>query len=549
MSKTQVRKTKVKERGEGQFGVADIDPHELDVRKTRHGTYPVPGTPTGITWRQQLQRLRKKDEGKSPSSNLVSSSTEAMDSDEAQRATTAIVQKLAEKQVEGAVKEGEPPSLADEQETLLTKDQIERKFSRKKDSRKSSSSESGEIDLDDSIVTFKSVNSGTNDVSRAALREELDDTVKWEEDSSKRPPMDEEEEITEETLVTDNTNIENLVKIKPVPKMTYISSEGTSKDDPIPKRKEENPERGDPEGTSGRKDKDKEEETGSKSPLMVEPICDFYLPLMGNPKVTDFPIVRKEITPRGGSVGRVIEVSFWEEMFGTRYFGVDIKYGLVYTIKDRKWDKLIQRCNAFPLEQYEFKDITPKTIVGGVTSPRELDTLPSKLGEPVAESTRKSKFQRVRIKDLGANYSDLNTLDFGNSTITSSGETDQINREIKATEKARQELEHERMKIDNEKRRVAMQQYEITRQRLKAAKKRRRQVLQAIKEEGIELEKQRKLTSDIKRQKREKLRERMLEQLRLEESVCDEYQVSQGRRCRLRLHDRGFNLKGRTEDT
>ena len=152
--------------------------------------------------------------------------------------------------------------------------------------------------------------------------------------------MEEEEEITEDTLVTDNTNIENLVKIKPVPKMTYISSEGTTKDDPIPKEKEERPERTDFEGTSGRKDKDKKE-TGRKSPLLEEPICDFYLPLMGNPKATDFPIIRKEITPMGGSVGRVIEVTFWEEMFGTRYFGVDIKYGLVYTIKEGKWDRLI----------------------------------------------------------------------------------------------------------------------------------------------------------------------------------------------------------------
>ena len=102
--------------------------------------------------------------------------------------------------------------------------------------------------------------------------------------------------------------------------MTYISSEGTTKDDPIPKGKEEKPERTDLEGTSGRKDKDKKE-TGRESPLLEEPICDFYLPLMGNPKATDFPVIRKEITPMGGSVGRVIEVPFWEEMFGTRFLG------------------------------------------------------------------------------------------------------------------------------------------------------------------------------------------------------------------------------------
>ena len=217
MSKIITRKTKIREKREGQLGVADIDPHELDVRKTRHGTYPALGTPTGTTWKLQLQRIRDKKEERSPSSNVVSSSTEAMDSDEAQRATTAIVQKLVKKQAEEVITEGEPPSLADEQETLMTKDQIDQKLAKKREGRKSSSSESGEVDLNDSVVTFKSAASRVGDASRAALSEELDDTVKWEEDSSKRPPT-EEEEYTENTLVTDNTNIENLVKIKPLPK-------------------------------------------------------------------------------------------------------------------------------------------------------------------------------------------------------------------------------------------------------------------------------------------------------------------------------------------
>ena len=524
MSKIITRKSKTKEKGEGQLGVADVNPYELNVRKTRHGTYPAPGTPTGTTWKLQLQRFRDKKEERSPSSNVVSSSTEAMDSDEAQRATAAIVQKLVKKQAEEVITE-EPPSLADERETLMTKDQIDQKLAKKREDRKSSSSESGEVDLNDSIVTFKSAVSETNEVSRAALSEELDDTVRWEGDTSKRPPMEEEDEdVTENTLVTDNTNIEKLVKIKPVPKMTYISSEGTSKDDPIKRKEEGVINKMETGKTTGGKDKGKE--TEEQPPLQVEPTCDFYLPLMGNPKVADFPTKRKENTPMGGSVGRVIEVPFWEDMFGTRYFGVDIKYGLVYTIKNGKWDKLIQRCNTFPQEQYEFKDVSPKTTEGGVTSPRELDTLhtlQSKIGVPVAESTRKPKFQRVKIKDLGASYSDLNTLDFSDSTITSSEETEQINKEIEATESARQALEKERAVIEKEKMKVIRQQYEITKTRLKAAKKRRRKVLQAIKEEGIELEKQKKLTSDIRKRKREKLRQRMLEQLKLEESVCDEY--------------------------
>ena len=135
MSKTITRKSRTKEKGEGQLGIADIDPHELDVRKTRHGAYPALGTPAGTTWKLHLQRFKDKNEERSPSSNVVSSSTEAMDSDEAQKVTTAIVQKLVGKQTEEEAKE-KPPSLADEQETLMTKDQIDQKLSRKRETRK-----------------------------------------------------------------------------------------------------------------------------------------------------------------------------------------------------------------------------------------------------------------------------------------------------------------------------------------------------------------------------------------------------------------------------
>ena len=110
----------------------------------------------------------------------MSSSTEATDSDEAQRATTAIVQRLVEKQVQKETKEEKLSSLVDEQETLMTKDQIEQKLSKKRDARKSSSSPDSEMDLDDSEITFKSINSDINESSRVALSEELDDTVKWE---------------------------------------------------------------------------------------------------------------------------------------------------------------------------------------------------------------------------------------------------------------------------------------------------------------------------------------------------------------------------------
>ena len=49
MSKILTRKIKTKTKEEGQLGVAEVDPHELDIRKTRHGRYQAQGTPTGLT--------------------------------------------------------------------------------------------------------------------------------------------------------------------------------------------------------------------------------------------------------------------------------------------------------------------------------------------------------------------------------------------------------------------------------------------------------------------------------------------------------------------
>ena len=49
-----------KQRGAGQFGVADTDPKELDVRKTRRGTYTAPSAPTGSTWKELYAKIWRK---------------------------------------------------------------------------------------------------------------------------------------------------------------------------------------------------------------------------------------------------------------------------------------------------------------------------------------------------------------------------------------------------------------------------------------------------------------------------------------------------------
>ena len=530
MSKLLTRKIKTKIKGESQLGVAEVDPHELDVRKTRHGKYQAQGTPTGLTWRQHLS---KKQDRHSPSSQFVSSSTEAMDSDEAQKVTAKIVQKLVEKQKDEEEKADQPPPIEDEQETLPTQTQIELKLSKEKEKSEEVTGieEEEEVDLNDSEITFTSAASKVSPKTRAALNDELDDTLRYDEENpGKRLSIEEPEEYEEDTLGAENTVIEKLTKIKPVPRMVYVSSEGTSKDDPIPKKgklpseKEEKEDK--PEGKKEDKKASTEKKDGEKDvitkPIMKDPPFDYYLPLMGNPKLTDFPVIREDLAPSEEAMGRVIEIPVWESLFKTRYFGVDIKYGLIYVVKDKTWGPMIDKCNLFPLNQYEFKDGSP--MLAGVTSPREVNTLESKAEIPAAESTRKSKFQRVRIKNIGASFSDLENGNISGSTITSSSaETDKIRREIEAAEEAKLALEMERNKEEKERAKMIKKQQKYARERLRLARKCRTEIIQAIQEESCKLQEQKEATLQMRRKKRRSLREKFIKYLKREEKGYEDY--------------------------
>ena len=312
--------------------------------------------------------------------------------------------------------------------------------------------------------------------------------------------------------------------------MVYVSSEGTSKDDPIPKKGKvplEKEEQGDE--SEGKKD-DKKSQTGKKDgekdvitkAIMKESPFDYYLPIMGNPKLSEFPVIREELAPSEEAMGKVIEIPIWESLFNTKYFGVDVKYGLIYVVKDKAWGPMIDKCNLFPLKQYEFKDKSP--MLAGVTSPREVNTLESKAEIPAAESTRKSKFQRVRIKDIGASFSDLENGNISGLTITSSSaETDKIRREIEAAEEAKLALEIERNKEERERAKMFKKQQKYARERLRIARKCRNEIIQAIQEESCKLQEQKEATLQIRRKKRRSLRDKFIKYLKREEKGYEDY--------------------------
>ena len=177
-----LRKTRGREkaRGAGQFGVADADPQELDVKRTRRGVYSSPGPQPGTTWKKFMHQYNEKRRTPSPSSQFQTTSTEAMDTDEAQRVTAQVVKTLMEKQEEE--KQDNPPTKVDEEEeTVATMGEIEQIMQEKKKEKEVEEFlASAKQPLDDSEISFKTLSQGEE--TRAEMTEEnLEDTVIFNE--------------------------------------------------------------------------------------------------------------------------------------------------------------------------------------------------------------------------------------------------------------------------------------------------------------------------------------------------------------------------------
>ena len=106
MSKTVTKKKSKHKEIDPKFGVSEWDPAELDVRHTRHGTYESRPPPRGGTWRDQIKeeayKLRQRQrEVDSPEFISPHSTTDTMDTDEAQEINKQITERI-EKESESA---------------------------------------------------------------------------------------------------------------------------------------------------------------------------------------------------------------------------------------------------------------------------------------------------------------------------------------------------------------------------------------------------------------------------------------------------------------
>ena len=358
-----LRRSKTKEKVSAQYGVADPDPADLDVRQTRHRQYPAVPPVTGGTWRY---RVNTRERSESPI--FISTTPDAMSTDEAIEISKKIDQEIAQEEAD--------------------KDQTEKKTV---------------LGADDTLPTVEELQTPK---SAEELYEEIKEELgpsgvisfpKYEKKLFERAAKEKEkaDQGIRAPLIT-SAEGEKLLEIKQVPPLTY----GDLPDfDKILKEGDEFIE----QTCSMMSDLEKEEadsqsfvvlHRGEKevSSSIYENITqdlkeimpnEVYLPTSVKRKVSERqPKVWVKRTPFENNPAIIVQIEEWLDTVGTRDFAVDVKLGIMYAIKGYKWERMTEKAE---IRSESVQEGTP--IMGPIGGSVETPT--SKELVPLAESTRK----------------------------------------------------------------------------------------------------------------------------------------------------------------
>ena len=360
-----LRRSKTKEKVSAQYGVADPDPDpaDLDVRQTRHRQYPAAPPVTGGTWRD---RVTTRERSESPI--FISTTPDAMSTDEAIEISKKIDQEIAQEEVD--------------------KDQTERK---------------AVLGADDTLPTVEELQTPK---SAEELYEEIKEELgpsgvisfpKYEKEFLEKAAKEKEkaDRGSRAPLIT-SAEGEKLLEIKQVSPLTY----GDLPDfDKILKEGDEFIE----QAYSMMSELEKEEadsqsfvilHKGEKevSSSIYENITqdlkeimpnEIYLPTSIKRKVSERqPKIWVKRTPFENNPAIIVQIEEWLDTVGTRDFAVDVKLGIIYAIKGYKWERMTEKAE---IRSESVQEGTP--IMGPIGGSVETPT--SKEPVPLAESTRK----------------------------------------------------------------------------------------------------------------------------------------------------------------
>ena len=449
MSKTVTKKKSKQKEIDPKFGVAKWDPAELDVRHTRHGTYESRPPPRGGTWRDQIKeeayKLRQRQrEADSPEFISPHSTTDTMDTDEAQEINKQIIERM-EKEPEGAeylnvIGEEKYENVGAALDTGATFSTV---TGMQEEQEKAQQTYEEIESLEDShIVSFPKL-----DKEKEALRRKT---------QGEQVPFETENVLTSLTSITgpppmaftDPSDFDEVLK------------EG---DEYLSKIEEEL-------GNEGRKQILSRIEKGFAKTVKWETInfplqqlmkYHLRLPFPHAPKVlSKNPKMWVNKTPILEHPAVLIAIPEWERRYGTKSYAVDVKEGYIHAVRSEDWEKLVERAYVATDEPLESSQTTP---VEREASLGKVQTLDSKERVPIAESTRKDLKEPIQKgKGIpGTDFLDseprhkvpdkeLKTPKRKSTFEDSTGDEQlakEIEKELKDAEQAQWALEMERMQI------------------------------------------------------------------------------------------------------
>ena len=512
MSKTITRKKSKQKEIDPKFGVSEWDPAELDVRQTRHGTYESRPPPRGETWGDQIKeeayRLRQRQrEADSPELISLHSTTDTMDTNEAQEINKQIIEKM-EKELEGSeylniVSEGKYENVGETLDTGATVTEMQAEVEKAQQTYEEIES------LEDShIVSFPKL-----DKEKEALRRNT---------QGEQVPFETEDLLTSLTYITEPPPI----AFTDPSDFDKVLREG---DEYLSKIEEEF-------GNEGRKQILSRIEKGFAKTVKRETInfplhqlmkYHLRLPFPHAPKVLSRnPKMWVNKTPILEHPAVLIAIPEWESKYGTKSYAVDVKEGYIYAIRNEDWERLVERAYIATDEPLEISQMTPveKEILV-----REVQTLNSKEKVPLAESTRKDFKEPIQKgKGIpGAGFLDseprprvpekeLETpkrkLSFGDSADDEQL-TEEIEKEIKDAEQAQWALEAERMQIEIERVTLERERQRIAEERLKALRQQRKKLEESIMKMSNEMSKYINLVMEDRKQRRINMENEYLNQI------------------------------------
>ena len=525
MSKTIVRKKSKQKEIDPKFGVSEWDPAELDIRQTRHGTYESRPPPRGGTWRDQIKeeayKLRQRQrEADSPEFISPHSTTDTMDTDEAQEINKQIMEKI-EKEPEGSeylniVSEGKYENVGETLDTGATFSTVtEMQAEVEKDQQAYEEIESLE---DSHIVSFPKL-----DKEKEALRRKT---------QGERVPFETEDLMTSLTNITEPPPI----AFTDPSDFDEVLREG---DEYLSKIEEEL-------GNEGRKQILSRVEKGFAKTVRWEAInfplqqlmkYHLRLPFPHAPKVLSRnPKMWVNRTPVLEHPAVLIAIPEWESKYGTKSYAVDVKEGYIYAVRNEDWERLVERAYVATDEPLELSQITPaeKEVSVG-----KVQTLDSKEKVPLAESTRKD-FKEPILKEKGITGADFldseprhkvpdKELETPKRKLSFEDSTDdeqlaeEIEKDIKDAEQAQWALETERMQIEIERATLEKERQRIAEERLKALRQQRKKLEESIMKMSNEMSKDVNLVTEDRKQRRINMENEYLNQIDLEEAAVDDF--------------------------